>query len=313
MTFFSDQNVLQGTSGLETDEVQGETRGLLRLLPLRLMLKSDTLSLDFFSGPLWRSGLGLALKHHFPGVFDLLFATHARLGRLYALQPPFAPVHPGECFELGLTLFGDAAQHAIACTQALAQLGEMGLGERRGKYALVNARVAGSNAAPFFDASAGLVSWPTAICPTRWLEQSVGSANLARVVLLTPLCIKDNNVPMLAPPEFTQFVRRLHGRLAQLCEAAGEASPLTRPFREAQLRLAADVRLQHSELKHEVVKRRSALSGQSMSFEGLTGSLTYRGDIAPFAGLLSLGKILQLGGKTAFGFGRIDPRFSFED
>ena len=122
----------------------------LRLLPLRLRLKSETLALDFFSGPLWRSGFGLALKSHFPAVFDLLFAEHARLGRLYALQSPLAAVNPGDHFELGLTLFGAATEHAVACTQAVGRLGEMGLGERRGRYHLLDARVAGSGSPPFW-------------------------------------------------------------------------------------------------------------------------------------------------------------------
>ena len=55
------------------------------------------------------------------------------------------------------------------------------------------------------------------------------------------------------------------------------------------------------------------LRQQTMDFAGITGSLVYRGDLAPFAGLLAFGEITQLGGKTTFGFGRIHTRFSFED
>lgn len=285
----------------------------LRLLPLRFTLQSETLTLDFFSGPLWRSGFGLALKNHFPGVFDLLFAEHARLGRLYALQPPLAAVNPGDNFELGLTLFGAATEHALACSQAVARLGEMGLGEHRGRYRLQNARVAGNGSAPFLDASSGLAAWPAAVAPELWLGQSSGNANLARLDLLTPLCVKDGDVACCGAFEFSQLVRRLHKRIAQLCESAGESSPLARPLTETQLRLAESVRLMHSELQWVQVKRQSSRSGQTMVLEGMTGHLTYRGDLAPFAGLLALGKILQLGAKTAFGFGRIDTRFSFED
>lgn len=285
----------------------------LRLLPLRLRLKSETLALDFFSGPLWRSGFGLALKNHFPGVFDLLFAEHARLGRLYALQSPLAAVNPGEPFELGLTLFGAATEHAVACTHAVARLGEMGLGEHRGHYRLLDARVAGSGSSPFLDAASGLAAWPVAAGPELWLEQSSGNANLIRIDLRTPLCVKDGKVACCGAFEFSQLVRRLHKRIAQLCEAAGEASPLARPLTETQLRLAADVRLMHSELEWVQVKRQSSRSGQTMVLEGMTGHLIYRGEVAPFTGLLALGKVLQLGAKTAFGFGRIDTHFSFED
>ncbi|MFZ4538553.1 CRISPR system precrRNA processing endoribonuclease RAMP protein Cas6 [Propionivibrio sp.] len=285
----------------------------LRLLPLRLVLKSETLTLDFFSGPLWRSGFGLALKKHFPVVFDLLFADQASLGRLYSLRPPTRSVRTGECFELGLNLFGAATDHAIACAQALARLGEMGLGERRGTYKLINAYVEGADV-PFFDASSGLVAWPGALSSARWLEKSTKDVNVARVDLLTPLRIKDNNATCFGPPEFSQIVRRILGRLAQLCEAADEASPLSQELAKSQIRLADNVSLQHcSEFRREQVTRRSSRSQQTMDFAGITGSLFFRGDLAPFAGLLALGEITQLGGKTAFGFGRIHTRFSFED
>ena len=280
----------------------------LRFLPMRMRLISQTLALEGFAGPLWHSGFGVAINNHFPGVFELLFAEQARLGRLYALQPPITPVRPGEPFEIGVNLFGVATDHAIACAMALARVGETGLGERRGRFCFDKAWVAGSENRPFLDAAAGLVGWPVPVSPNEWLSSAGSEQDAARVELVTPLCIKENNQGFFGPLPFSQLVRRLHGRLAQLCESAGEAKPLARETAAAQLRAAGDVTLQHSALRWEEIKRRSSRTRHTMGFGGMTGSLVYRGDLAPFAGLLALGEIMQLGGKTAFGFGciRID-------
>lgn len=292
---------------------RARTGGTLRLLPLRMRLRSHTLALDFFSGPLWRSGFGLALHRHFPAVFERLFSPQARLGRLYVLQAPAATVVPGQDFELGLSLFGPATADALACVQALARLGEMGLGDARGTFTLLQARVAGGSAAPFLEAQSGLRGWPAPVAWSHWLERSAGDTNAAQLHLLSPLRIKDGNEACMEPPSFDLVVRRLQGRLAQLCEAAGEDSPLCPALAASQRRLADGVQLRHAELYPVQVRRRSAASGQAMALEGLAGTLRYAGDVAPFAGLLALGSVLQLGGKTAFGFGRIDTSFSFED
>jgi hypothetical protein len=264
--------------------------------------------LEDFAGPLWHGGFGLALKRHFPGVFELLFAEQDRLGRLYALQPPTAPVRPGEPFEMGVNLFGAATDHAIACAMALTRVGEMGLGEHRGRFLFDRAWVAGSEQRPFLEASAGLVAWPAAISANDWLSRAGSDQDSTRVTLATPLCIKENNENFFGPLPFSHLVRRLHGRLAQLCEAAGEAKPLAAETVAAQLQAAGEVTLEHSALRWQEIKRRSSRTRHTMGFGGMTGSLDYRGDLAPFAGLLALGEIMQLGGKTAFGFGciRID-------
>jgi hypothetical protein len=284
----------------------------LRFLPLRLRLVSEDLRLEDFSGTLLHSGFGLALNRHFPAVFALLFADQARLGRLYALQPPTAPVRPGSPFEIGVNLFGAATEHAIACAMALARIGEQGLGDQRGRFRFDRAWVAGSEARPFLEAGAGLLGWPAPLA-SDWEEPADGALGVVRVDLLTPLCIKEHNEVFFAPLPFSQLVRRLHGRLAQLCEAAGEAGPLTGETALAQRCAAEEVTLQHSALRWQDVKRRSSRTGHHMGFGGMTGSLVYRGHLAPFAGLLALGEIMQLGGKTAFGFGCMRIDLSFEE
>ncbi|MBL8483891.1 MAG: CRISPR system precrRNA processing endoribonuclease RAMP protein Cas6 [Rhodocyclaceae bacterium] len=248
-------------------------------------------------------------------MFELLFAEQARLGRLFALRPPLVDIRPGDSFEVGLTLFGAASEHAPACAQALAGLGDAGLGRAGGRFALMYACIQGPEGAfpPFLDSRTGLHDWPAALSASAWLDVPVRPITAVQLAMTTPLRIKENNRPLRGPFSFTQLVRRMHGRLAQLAQSAGEANPLALATAEQQLAAAERVHLVQDALCWQSIKRRSARSGQSMAFGGVSGTLLYRGDLTPFAGLLALAGITQLGGKTAFGFGCLDSEFFIEE
>lgn len=285
----------------------------LRILPLKLTLESIDLALNTHAGNLWRSGLGLALKQHFPDLFALLFAENARLGRLYALRPPLEAVRPGQGFELGIRLFGPACEHALACTHAIARLGEIGLGERRQRFRLLQAAAGPSSEQIFFDAQRGLLDCPQPVGAEHWLDVCEPGHGRAIISFTTPVALKAGNRLHEGPISFTQLTRRLHGRLAQLSEAAGELNPLGRERANAQLAGSDQIVLLHSQLKRSQVKRHSARSGQTMQFAGLVGTHVYHGQLGPYAGLLRLAEIMQIGGKTAFGFGCLSNTFTWEE
>ena len=282
----------------------------LRILPLRFRIQSKDLSLDFFSGPLWRSGFGLAL-FDFPAVFNLLFAQTDKELRLYSIQPPGGKLSPGDSFELGLSLFGPACDHAMACTQAIARLGELGLGEKRGKYVLVEASVADSGAPPFFTADTGLVAKPAPVAAQTWLERTFGSIQELHLDLLTPLHVKIRGQRLTHPPEFKLLVRLLHDRLDKLCRHTTERNPVPLATRIEQERIATTIHLDPTapcSTRETRVKRRSTGNGNMMNAAAQTGSLYYRGNLTPFMGLLTLARNLNLGSKTALGFGCFNIR-----
>lgn len=273
----------------------------LRLTPIRLRFRSLDLTLKTFAGPLWRSGFGLALERNFPGVFQLLYAPQGRLGRLYALTPPAAPILPGKTFVLGLNLFGPATDHALASVQALSALGEIGLGEPRGHFTLEQAWVVGAEA-PFLDRTAGLTGAPAPIPLSHWLERTT-PAHRAQVELLTPLQMKYREKVVLEAPRFSVLVAGIHNRIKELCKSANEDNPLPWELRKSQLTAADKVELEFQELRQVRGKHRSARTGETMRYEGITGTLIYRGDLPPCCGLLRLAEIIQVGGKTAYGLG----------
>jgi len=69
---------------------------------------------------------------------------------------------------------------------------------------------------------------------------------------------------------------------------------------------AATVSVSKTTLKWDDWDRFSGSQKVWMKFGGLTGSVTYAGDLQPFYDLLTLGEWLHIGNKTNFGLGKYE-------
>jgi len=272
------------------------------IAPLRLTLRSAGLAFPGYAGSLWHGGLGMMLERHFPASFRLLYGGRDD-ARLYALGAPAGErFRPGSLLTLRLNLFGDACQHLLACTQAIARLGESGI-DPAGRFRLEAASVLlPDGEAPYFSAADGLLQPPPCTDFADWLAAGPAPRQIG-VRLLSPLHIKEGGALLRHAPDYSQLVHRLFGRLDQLAHVIGSPPPLAKSDRgplidEARqvTRLAADVRWQR-------LDRRSARTQQQMHFGGLLGELRYAGEMSQTLPWLVAGQQVQIGGKTAFGFG----------
>ena len=251
----------------------------------------------------WHGGLGKMLNENFPDVFDLLYEAHSDRGRLYAILPPQTNDQA-----LRVTLFGAAVEHIVAVSLALFELTRSDFSGKRAGFSIERADVetpVATGVGSYLKADGEIMHWPSAFPAIDILKQNAVAERIT-INLLTPLILKEGNQPLTRAPEFSLLVRRLLGRIAQICHATGSPQLFSKEDISEWLRLAESVRLTRSVLFMEESSRRSGRTGNSMVFSGFGGQLTYEGEISPFLGLLALGKKLQLGGKTAFGFGGID-------
>lgn len=275
------------------------------IVPLSFRLRSAGLRFPAFAGSIWHGGLGRELARVCPPAFARLYGT-ADAARLYALQPPPGEVFPpGSELTLRLTLFGAAGEHTLACTQALLELGERGL-DPAGRYRLLRASVvqpAGEQL--FYSADEGLRQPPATSDLGDWLRAAAPTDEL-EIRLRTPLCCKQGNALLRSAPEYAPLLQRLFGRLDQLAHAMRIAAPLSKAQRGALYDEARGVRLSAAAVHWQTLSRRSARSGQQMTIGGLLGRWRYSGTMALTRSWLSAGQILQIGGKTAFGFGAYD-------
>jgi len=93
-------------------------------------------------------------------------------------------------------------------------------------------------------------------------------------------------------------------RIASLFAAYGEGEPPL-DYRGLVAK-AMQVTVSGADLKWFDWRRYSSRQDQAMLMGGLTGSVTYRGDMAAFLPLLHFCEKTHLGKQTAFGLGKIE-------
>ncbi|MEQ1526013.1 MAG: CRISPR system precrRNA processing endoribonuclease RAMP protein Cas6 [Gallionella sp.] len=280
-----------------------ESHRPLRILPLRFILRSCGMQFPDFSGSVWHGGLGMVLAQQSSTAFHCLYQTHSE-SRLYALLPPMQSSLPtGEEFELRLTLFGAGVDHALAVTQAIVELGKIGM-KPGGHYETIAAKVASIHAEiPYMSTQQGFITLPRALVASDYLTTDTQSAKTYRIQLTTPLRIKEGNNLLRAAPTYEQLLRRIFSRLDQIAHAAGEIPPLAKNMRDKFYDEAEQVKIKTSSIALHGLERRSARSGQQMQFNGIIGTVDYVGAIQATLPWFKLACLMQLGGKTAFGFG----------
>lgn len=284
--------------------------GGLAVLPLRFVLRSRGLSFPAFPGTFWRSGLGMTLARCDGTAFRTLF-QHDGEAAPYALAPGHGETVPaGQTFHLDLTLLGPACRHAPAVAEAVGLLGETGI-RPGGRFSLAAIRLR---------LPGGEGDWTGEAVPqaqgiAEWLARQEPPARGVAIELCTPLRLKDGNLLVRHTPSYATLTGRLLGRVAWISRRFGASWRLPEEDWRRVREEAARVDVAEGRHAWQGLSRRSARSGQVMHFGGLTGWLGYFGAIEATLPLWRLGEVLQLGGKTAFGFGavKVHPLYGGDD
>ena len=225
--------------------------------------------------------------------------------RPYVFQVP--RIYRGEpVLSLGLVLVGRAIDYLPYVIYVLEQTGQTkGLGRSRVRYTLAQVI---DNAAPetpvIYTAAHGIVqetvqpiTWSGVMTPT---DRDIDSITLE---FLTPLRLKkyggyQDKADRIT---FTTLVELLLGRLEALgvfhCGAAwGEHTGL----REA----ARDIQVSAKHMQFQQLQRYSNRHKQKLPLDGLVGTMSFQGPLAPFLPLLRMGALVHIGAGTAFGLGQ---------
>ena len=276
------------------------------ILPLRLHLRSHGLTFTQFSGSMWHGALGKVLHEKHQDAFATLY-TVADASRLYSMCPPNAQHIPaGEVFIMQITLFGNATTHAWACINALREIGKNGL-YQCGFFSIDAVEWVSSDGLKCIEKAQQKIN--TDILAGSFFnymdEAKFLDHQILKVQLLTPLCIKNANMPLKQAPNFSQLLRRSHSRAQQIQFTCNSSKKSIEQGKQVIFDVAEPVKLIYANVRWVEIERRSARTGQSMHFGGLVGDMLFQGEIANAMPWLHMAQYLQLGGKTAFGFGGI--------
>lgn len=217
--------------------------------------------------------------------------------------------HPGEPLTFDVTLIGKAVDFLSYIVVAFRELGSKGLGPGRGRF-----RLARVEAVTPFEAETALVYQVAQPDRVQTCALSVDVAQISAwaktwptervtLTLRTPTRLKHHGRMMRQGPPFHVLVRRLLDRVSSLayfhCEQRWELD-----FR-GWIERAKAVEIAETTTHWESWTRHSRRQDREIRMGGLTGQVTYAGDVAPYRALLALGTLVHVGKGTVFGNGRL--------
>ena len=265
----------------------------------------------------------------YPALFEASPPPNAEVLRTYQDIPlPFVIEPPldrrtrygsGETLSFRLVLIGRAMARLAYFVVVFQQLGEVGLGSRRAKYALerVEALHPWNEEAVVLYEDGALVGGGDGLAVDYSMvaerAEALGAdcGDTVTVRFLTPTRLKHKG-EYVVQPEFHVLIRAILRRVSSLsyfhCGERWEAD--YRGIIEA----AKEVRLAEARTGWVDWERYSRRQQQRMNLGGLVGQVTYEGDasaelstgLEPFLPLLVLGELVHVGKACVFGHGKYE-------
>ena len=209
----------------------------------------------------------------------------------------------GDAFECGLILFGEFNHMLPYFVYAFEQMGEIGLGRRingnRGGFKLQAVKSRGK---VIYSSSDGQLNAGDAVekLQSPNPRNDTAASGCVRIRLETPLRFKHEGRLSDGLP-FHVLVRNMLRRASSLMEAYGDGEP-DLDYRGMAERASA-VKVEVSDLRWFDWDRYSNRQERGMQLGGLTGTVTYKGDIDEFLPLLEFSEKVHIGKQTSFGLG----------
>jgi len=292
-----------------------------------VLVAHEPVHLPRYKGAVFRGGFGLAFRRvacPFPKqecaacllrekcVWSYIFATprpkDATVMRKYETVPhPFIiepPADDATQFPAGaeltfnLILIGRALDYVPYFILAFEQMAEQGLGPGRARFRLTAVR---QDNTTLYD---GRTKTITAPLKTTTLRLTAGPARItsATIRLLTPTCIIYQG-KMSRRPQFHVLIRSLLRRIGLL--AYFHDQPVTLDY-QSLIGQAQEVKTAVMHLAGYEWRRYSSRQERPIEMQGMTGTVTYEGELGPFLPYLKAGEILHVGKGTTFGMGKYE-------
>ncbi|MDN3514311.1 MAG: CRISPR system precrRNA processing endoribonuclease RAMP protein Cas6 [Candidatus Brocadia sp.] len=267
-------------------------------------------------------------------IYSYIFETpppeDAEMLRLYAkvphpfvIEPPATEkltFTPGEEFSFYVILIGQAIDYLPYFIYTFTELGKQGIGQGRGKYELLQVEGIGleNESVRIYDNKTQTLTSQYPMVQARQLKQNPpcqewtegdvkdttqrNSCNgKITISLLTPLRLRFDG-SITDEIEFHVLIRSLLRRISSLsyfhCNEKLEVD-----FK-GLIEKAKAVRQTASDIQWFDWKRYSTRQEEWMSLGGVTGAISYEGDLSEFMPFLKLGEYVHVGKGTSFGLGK---------
>jgi hypothetical protein len=235
--------------------------------------------------------------------------------RPFAIRPPIqtSTLQPGETFTFGLTIFGSRLELFPYVVMVLHVMGDAGIGQRvkdnayqRGRFLIEEIKTVNPlTGIEQIIQAAGNNKFIFPNQPITWADAEARATMMPSdqitLHLLTPLRIEMEE-QIIQKPLLRPFIARLQARHNALAQAYG-GIPFGQEERMEMLKAAEDVEIAKDETRWIPLRSYSHRQKRAMPISGLTGKVTYKGNLLPILPLLLWGTVIQAGKSATKGNG----------
>lgn len=247
-------------------------------------------------------------------IFETPLPDDAEVLKLYktvphpfVIEPPesdYRIIRKGDNTEFNILLIGKAINYLPYFIFTFSELGKTGIGRNRSKFTLIevlNQKICGSGTSIYNNRNQILENKYTVISGAELTNIKTG--NEIELKLITPLRLKFDG-KITSSIKFHIILRNLLRRISTLlifhC-----GKQLDCDFKSL-IEESKNIETTKNTLKWYDWERFSTRQKQKMNLGGVTGSITFAGNLQPFLQLLKVGEFLHVGKGTSFGLGKYE-------
>lgn len=244
-------------------------------------------------------------------------ARGANPARPFSIRPPVAQnpgadrrYPPGEQFTFGISVFGSMIDLFPYIVQSVYQMGQIGVGYGRGRFALEAVEAANplTGERQALLAQRRVTGMPSV--PVTAAQVNDYAARLpqdrVRLHFLTPTQLTGGNKRLLATPQFDRLIARIVERAQLIAQNYTPVSTPREAWRELHLSLqkqAEHITMTRCNTRWLDVRSGSRRANSSKKISGFVGEAVFSGHLTPFLPWLVWGQSLQVGKNTVKGDG----------
>lgn len=236
--------------------------------------------------------------------------------RPFAIRPPVGhtcTLRAGDSFTFGLTIYGTRLDLFPYVAMALRGMGDAGIGQlvaenrwRRGRFCVQEVRAANpltGEEKVVQRADSAQIAFPD--LATSWADAQelaeLLSPDQITLHLMTPLRLLEHR-QLVRRPLIRPLVARLLERYDFLAQAYG-GTPFEQEERKQLIAQTDQVAILSDQTRWTTVRSYSRRQDRAMHLDGLTGKVTYRGNLKPLLPIFVWGTIMQVGKAATKGNG----------
>lgn len=238
----------------------------------------------------------------YPYLFETQNTKNEDVPRPFIIEPPLTHKRfflKEERMYMNIILLGKAIEYLPYFIYTFDRMGREGIGQDRGRYLLEEVKSVGSDGSRAVIYSADAQELHNQFETIELDEFTSGLIPQISLQFLTPVQIKAAGKPVIEL-EFSVLLKAILRRYHSLRYFHGDGSKERFDINWDE---AERVETLHSDLKPERFKRYSNRQNRSIPMGGLTGSITYRGNLGQFYPWLKIGEYLHVGKGATFGMG----------